>query len=80
MSVSNSVATLTRSEASVTLLGYSHLALVTPDLKAARDFYCGILGLTAVGSDLLPDCGAHLACATASGQTVALCEIGRAHV
>jgi catechol 2,3-dioxygenase-like lactoylglutathione lyase family enzyme len=75
--VSNSAQVLEAgSKHSVHLTGYSHIALVVGDLAAARKFYCDVIGLQALGSDVLPDCGHHLALATASGQLVTLCEGG----
>lgn len=64
------------SNQSARLAGYSHIALVVGDLAAARTFYGDVLGLPFLGSDVLPECGHHLALATASGQLVALCEGG----
>ena len=74
--MSNSAQVLEASERKVLLAGYSHIALVVGDLAAARRFYCDIMGFQALGTDVLPDCGHHLALAAGSGQLIALCDSG----
>lgn len=77
MSVSNSTQVLEAgSGQTVRLGGYSHIALVVGDLPAARAFYGDVVGLQTLGTDMLPECGHHLALTTASGQLVALCAGG----
>lgn len=73
--MSNSVQVLEPgAEAALRLASYSHIALLVGDRETARDFYCDVLGLRLVGTDLLPGCERHIVLATASDQLVALCD------
>jgi catechol 2,3-dioxygenase-like lactoylglutathione lyase family enzyme len=55
--------------------GISYLAVPVSDLARATDFYCRILGLAHVGTDVLPHCGAHTLLRAPSGQLLALAVV-----
>ena len=59
----------------IDLTGIAGLVIGVTDGDAARDFYCRILGCTALGSDSLPGHGRHHLVATASGGLIALAEV-----
>jgi catechol-2,3-dioxygenase len=56
--------------------GIAYLAIDVGDLDRAEDFYSRVLGLKAIGRDILPSCGAHAVLTTASGQRVVLSANG----
>jgi catechol-2,3-dioxygenase len=66
------VAALAERPSALDLAGISHLVVEVGDLDKAADFYSRILGLKLVGRDVLPNCGAHVALKSPSGQWVAL--------
>lgn len=56
---------------SLALEGIGHLVVAVSDLAAATEFYRD-LGFAEFGTDVLPQCGAHVALRAASGQLLAL--------
>ena len=78
MSNSTQILEATGANRAVRLIGYSHVAIVTPDIQAAHTFYCDVAGFKFAGTDMLPDCGTHVALTTASGHLLALCAQGTA--
>jgi catechol 2,3-dioxygenase-like lactoylglutathione lyase family enzyme len=56
---------------SLSVDGIGHLAVPVTDLPAAAEFYKD-LGFTEFGTDVIPQCGAHSAFRSASGQMLAL--------
>jgi catechol 2,3-dioxygenase-like lactoylglutathione lyase family enzyme len=53
------------------------LVLPVTDTARAQAFYQDHLGLSVLGSDILPNLGAHAVLSTASGQLVALARVGQ---
>ncbi len=63
-----------RSQGGIAIDDISHLAVEVADLDRAQGFYRDVLGLEAIGSDVWPDCGHHLALRAPSGQGLILAE------
>lgn len=51
-----------------------HIAVEVADLDRAQGFYRDVLGFKAIGTDVWPDCGHHLALRAASGQSLIVAE------